>query len=255
MTGKRALFKDTITKSNYEKQIKELLKALDAGDEVMKMLLFGTAHPKRYEEAGGKYKRYKGTNGGLRADEIRPNACSGLNEDSDWEKGFFKCMFYWNKGVFSKCKECKAGKRIRLVGDYKIMDYEVPAFFKEEGVGKIDLILEGNGEIYAAEAKPYRQENAETLLRMIAEILTYTLGDPAPSEMGVYKKAIIFFEKTPAAKKSKEQLTPQEEEYQEAKKKASSMMELIRKAGITVFHFKDADISPDGEQQYQICKL
>ena len=236
MTGKRALFKDTITKSNYEKQIKELLEALDAGDEAMKMLLFGTAHPKRYEEAGGKYKRYKGTNGGLRADEIRPNACSGLNEDSDWEKGFFKCMFYWNKGVFSKCKECKAGKRIRLVG-------------------KIDLILEGNGEIYAAEAKPYRQENAETLLRMIAEILTYTLGDPAPSEMGVYKKAIIFFEKTPAAEKSKEQLTPQEEEYQEAKKKASSMMELIRKAGITVFHFKDADISPDGEQQYQICKL
>lgn len=253
--GKGNLFKDTINKSNYETRIKELSEALDAGDAAMKELLLGTAHPKRYEEAGGKYKRYKGTEGGLRADEIRSKDCSGINDTSTWEKGLFKCMFYWNRGMSPQCKECKAGKRFRLIGDYRIMDYEVPAFFKEEGVGNIDLILEGNGEIYAAEAKTYRQDDAEPLLRMIAEILTYTLGDPAPNETGVYRKAILFFEKTPAEDKSKEQLTPQEEEYREAKEKDSAIMELIRKAGISVFHLTDAGISPDGEQQYRICKL
>lgn len=253
------LFKDTITKKEptYTKKIQDLLTALDSGDAAVKMLLLGTDTPKRYK---GKYKRKQP------ADKIRPNDCPCIKNGScsikktaraTWEKAFFRCLFYWNRQNSCKYEPHDIEKEMpcHLIGDYRIVDYEVPAFFSGKGIGKIDLILEGKGALYAAEAKPYRQNGAESLLRMVAEILTYTLGDPAPGETEVYKRAILFFEKTPAAKDQKEKLTPQQEEYDEAKKNNSPIMTLIQKAEITVFHLKDATDDSSGKKTYQICRL
>jgi len=79
------------------------------------------------------------------------------------------------------------------------------------------LLIEGPEGIYATEVKP-PQGNSECILRMIAEILTYTLD----SDKG-YRKAIAFFENT-----------PQSEEYSVLTPKVK---ELLIRADIAVFQF------------------
>ena len=93
----------------------------------------------------------------------------------------------------------------------------MPAYYDGDGIGEIDLLLEGDGKIYATEVKP-PQGNSECILRMIAEILTYTLDSDKD-----YRKAIAFFENTPQSKEYSA-LTPK-------------VKELLTKASITVFQF------------------
>lgn len=93
------------------------------------------------------------------------------------------------------------------------------------------MIINSSDSLYATEVKPY-QGNDETLLRMIAEIMTYTLGYPDSK----YKKAIAFFENT-----------PQEKEYLE---RTTMLEELLNEADITVFRFEQVD-----NETYRICKL
>ena len=100
-------------------------------------------------------------------------------------------------------------------------DYEVPAYFYGKGIGEIDLIISDGKTQYATELKPY-QGNEETLLRMIAEIMTYTIGFPS----GKYAKAIAFFEGTKQAAEFEETIP--------------EIRELLTKADITVFCFEKA---------------
>ena len=65
----------------------------------------------------------------------------------------------------------------------------MPAAFCGRSIGEIDLVLKQGDILYATEVKPYKG-NKETLLRMVAEILTYTAGDT----QNTYQKAIAFFE-------------------------------------------------------------
>jgi len=64
------------------------------------------------------------------------------------------------------------------------VDFEVPVT-NTKGVGEIDLIMEYNGKTYAVETK--RPESNETVLRMVAEIITYVYC--SGKEMN---KAIMF---------------------------------------------------------------
>lgn len=219
------LFKERITLSNYDTSTKELLDAVNGGEGSLRKLLFDTEMPDEYSKHG-KYK------------EGQHNQCSGLKGDRFTEKRLCKCMYYQSSNATTKCEQCDFKNRFDVVGKYKIVDYEVPAYYFGDGIGEIDLII-GDGEFrYATEIKPYKNNN-ETLLRMIAEIMTYTEGYPK----GTYKKAIAFFEKNSENGES----TVQQKEYE---KENPLIRELLNKADITVFRFERID-----EKRYEICKL
>lgn len=98
------------------------------------------------------------------------------------------------------CDSCVFTDKRKLVGDYKILDYEVPSFYyiRNTGLGEIDLIIGDGTKEYAFEIKPERSK--ETLVRMVSEILTYTLGDTKEK----YHRAIVFFEESDQHKQYKE---------------------------------------------------
>jgi len=212
------LFKDNISKTDYEKLVNDLKNALNEGQDALKLLLLGTTKPDKYS----KYGKYESR---------QHNRCDGLKNEKYTEKRLCKCMYYYNQTYKKRCDKCDITYRYKIIGDYEIVDYEVPAFYYGDGIGEIDLIINSSDSLYATEVKPY-QGNDETLLRMIAEIMTYTLGYPDSK----YKKAIAFFEKT-----------PQEKEYLE---RTTMLEELLNAADITVFRFEQVD-----KETYRICKL
>ena len=212
------LFKDRITKTDYESMIKDLGEAIDKGDDALKQLLLGTTEPELYT-AHGNYQL---------GDH---QSCSELDGDSFTEKRLCKCLYFYNSPYRrpEECKVCDFEERYTLTGRYQIKDYEVPAHYYVKGVGKIDLMLADGAALYATEVKPYKG-NEEKLLRMVAEIITYTLGTVQ------YKRAIAFFENT-----------PQDEEY---KTISPALQALLKKADITVFRFEKRQ-----GDTYEICKL
>lgn len=226
MSKNKELFKEQITKAHYSSLILKLYVALDEGQDAVKKLLFGNTKLETYKEHG-KYIEGQHTH------------CAGLTGTAYTEKRLCKCLYYLNSSHSKKCENCQFANRYQISGNYHIEDYEVPAYYYGDGIGEIDLVITDGIDHYATEVKPAKDEfdpadkgNQETLLRMIAEILTYTYGYP----VGKYKLAIAFFEGT-----------VQEAEYLHL---PYEMKELIKKAQITVFRFEK-----DGKKAYKICKL
>lgn len=219
------LFKEWITLTDYDVQIKELSAAIDGGTPTLTKLLCGTETPDLYSNHGTYQPG-------------QHNHCAGLSSKRYTEKRLCKCMYYLNSTHSKHCDKCAFRDCFEIAGDYQITDYEVPAYYYGDGIGEIDLIISGGGVPYATEVKPYRGNN-ETLLRMIAEIMTYTEGYPA----GTYQKAIAFFEKNRDDGKK----TKQQEEYEAAD---PALFALLKKADITVFRFEEVS-----EKAYRICKL
>lgn len=214
------LFKDKITRKEYAVLAKELLNAIDRGEDDLKKVLIGCENPELYS-SHGTYQ------------EGGHNRCGGLKGSRFTEKRFCKCLYYRNGKYHNpeECRKCDFVDRFDVTGNYQITDYEVPAYFYGKGIGEIDLIISDGKTQYATELKPYKG-NEESLLRMIAEIMTYTIGYPA----GKYAKAISFFEGT-----------KQNAEFEKA---IPEIKELLAKADITVFHFEKT-----GEKAYKICRL
>lgn len=219
------LFKDRITKSSRKEMTKELITAINTGNEAVHKLLFGSTDIDEYSNHG-KYKK------GMH------EYCSKLGGDSFTEKRLCRCMYFKNSNYETECELCEYRDRFKVTGDYQIIDYEVPAFYYGDGIGEIDLVISDGVDCYATEVKPYKN-NKETLLRMIAEIMTYTDGYTE----GIYKKAIAFFEKNC----DDGSFTSQQREYDEKELETS---DLIKKADITVFRFEIA-----GENEFRICRL
>ena len=226
MSKNKELFKERITKTHYSSLLLSLYVALDEGPEALKRLLFGNTKLDDYKEHGAYI-------------EGQHMNCAGLSGTAYTEKRLCKCLYYYNSTHSKKCQGCQFANRYQVVGNYRIEDYEVPAYYYGDGIGEIDLVITDEVDHYATEVKPAKDEfdstdkgNQETLHRMIAEILTYTYGYPA----GKYKPAIAFFEGT-----------AQDEEYLHL---PYEMKELLRKAQITVFRFEKAS-----KQAYKICKL
>lgn len=95
-------------------------------------------------------------------------------------------MNYYDKSN-PTCQACSLERKWNNVGEYKVIDYEVPTDFVVDKVGGIDLLIKDkHGNKYATELKP--EGSKETLVRMIAEILTY-----AALKEEEYKPAICFF--------------------------------------------------------------
>ena len=213
-------FKDRITKTEYTSLIRELINAIDSGENALKSILFGTMEPELYA-AHGTYK------------EGGHNRCGGLSGDRFTEKRLCRCMYYKNGKYYNSndCEKCEFQDRFAIIGDYQITDYEVPAYFYGTGIGEIDLIISDGTIQYATELKAFKG-NDETLLRMVSQIMTYTAGYPA----GQYQKAIAFFEGTTQA-----------DEFVQS---SPEMAELFQKGNITVFCFKKVN-----EKAYKICKL
>lgn len=216
----KKLFKDRINKTDRAVLAKALMDAMDAGEKALMELLLGTAKPERYREHGS----YR---------EGAHNRCGGLDNNTFTEKRLCKCLYYRNSIYHNpeECGQCGFQDRFDIIGEYRITDYEVPAYYYGKGIGEIDLIISDGERLYATEVKPFKKNN-ETLLRMIAEIMTYTIGYP----VGKYEKAIAFFEGTRQA--------------EEFKKSEPEIMGLLQKAGITVFCFKKT-----GGKEYRICRL
>lgn len=223
MGEEKKLFKDRINKKDRAALAKELTGAIEAGENALLLLLLGTTEPELYSEHGSYGKEKQSGH----------NNCGGLRKNTFTEKRLCKCLYYRNSEFHNleECSKCDFQDRFDVVGDYQILDYEVPAYYYGKGIGEIDLIISDGKNTYATEVKPNKGNN-ETLLRMIAEIMTYTIGYP----IGKYEKAIAFFEGTKQAEEF-EDMTPE-------------IAELLKKAGITVFCFKEEE-----RKKYRICRL
>lgn len=111
------------------------------------------------------------------------NGCTGcLDSGRLTEKRLCRCMYYFNAGKDKACDVCKIEKKWKNIGSITVTEYEYPTKYVLDKVGGIDLIFDNT---YAVEVKP--QNSSETLVRMFAEILTYTTDYD-------YKPAICFFE-------------------------------------------------------------
>ena len=225
-------FKDSIkkTKTIYEQQILELMDAINGKTDLIKLLfndLEITNYPGKYNLGDHNY-------------------CGKFSTGTFREKRLCKCMYYYNGTCNNKCDECKFEQRYIIDGNYKIVDYEVPAYYYGNGIGEIDLVLEKDGVLYATEVKPYKN-NKETLLRMIAEIITYTEG----FEEGKYKRAIAFFKQN----RDDGKMTPQYNEWMKATKEKKKILELVKCAKITVLCFEETDDLSNGKAKYTIKEL
>ncbi len=84
----RILFKDKITRKEYAVLAKELLNAIDMGEDALKKVLIGCENPELYS-SHGTYQ------------EGGHNRCGGLKGSRFTEKRFCKCLYYRN-GKYAK---------------------------------------------------------------------------------------------------------------------------------------------------------
>lgn len=232
------IFKERCLQKSY----KTMLRLLDELDEALqrkgedeaglKRLLFGTDTLKPY------------------AGQSDHSVCEGFDQKKaskeTREARIFKCLFFKNvddDGIIRHCEDCAfRGKHdYTTQGEYKIVEYQVPAYYSNGngdigGIGEIDLVLQQGEDKFAVEVKP-PHGNQDSLLRMIAEILTYTLGFPE----GKYHKAIGFFKDS-----------YQYQRYFESREKYKVVKEridrILKDEKITVFCF-------ERDEEKRVCKI
>lgn len=177
-------------KKDYAANLQELVKAIRKGEKAKRELLLG-----------GSNATYQHTPNHSTCTYDQKKGCQRKTE-----KRLCRCIYFLNgpKEQQEKCKGCPHPySKYTLAGGYTIKDYEVAAPYNEHN--GVDLIWTApDGETYAAEVKP--ADSTETIIRMVAEILTYTL--PADGFPVLGKPAICFFKKT-----SKGQPSAQWREY------------------------------------------
>lgn len=145
-------------KKDYLKNIKLLSDAVqnDAPNYLNNFLLQGVESQEKLHNPNHKYCDYKKT-----------------DSNRITEKRICRCMYYFNSSKNEKCKNCLFSLKWKNESEYEIINYEVPMPKVVKKTGGIDLLLKSknNNKIFATEVKP--EYSTETLVRMIAEILTY----------------------------------------------------------------------------------
>jgi len=207
-----------------EAKAQHLLSALKNRD-TLKQVLLETNSCIRRTQKKGRYYYGKHSN----------QSCDPTSLQFKDESRLCKCLFY-HQFNHSKniCCKCNFNDRFSLSG-FSIPEYEFPSFYEKPKLGRIDLIikLDGSECLYATEVKSYailgEKNNEECLLRMIAEIMTYTLGYE-----GIFKKAIAFFKGSYQANEYERLLKMRPQ---------SSLIKLLRAADITVFMFEKNNFS------------
>lgn len=166
--------------------------------------------------------------------------CEGCKTERMTEKRMCRCMYYFNsadKSPHSKCDDCKIKNKWKNVGEIDIVEYEYPTKFLTKSVGGIDLVIRDGDQEYAVEAKPIKSK--ETLARMFAEILTYTIE----CESNVCKPAICFFE---GEEQWKEYFN-----LDEAGKQALKDIERY----IKIYYFKKIEEDSENVQKFKILPI
>ncbi len=167
--------------------------------------------------------------GGVSKDSTTPHkpnhkTCDYRETDSQrkTEKRICRCMYYNNlKEHKNKCNHCSYKCKWELVNsdEYKILDYETPSSYVIEGVGGVDLLIQSGTDKYAVEVKA--KGSTETIVRMLAEILTYTTDIMYQD----FTPAICFFEGSSQYKQMEEI------------KNNTDLIEILSKKHIEVFYF------------------
>lgn len=101
------------------------------------------------------------------------NECKKCNSSRTTEKRICRCMKYYGFDM-NECMSCELEKKWKNIGSIYVVDYEVPMKHAYDKVGGIDLIIQTDEGKYAVEIKPPKG-NKESIARMFAEILTYTI--------------------------------------------------------------------------------
>ena len=182
--SKSSLFKDKEEVNNlsyYEREAENILKIIDG--------LFR-------DSAGESYNYDK---------PLKRNDCtyfsSPTKNGKEFEKRICKCLYFYNTDNKKQCGKCLEANNtyfsLKIEGNFKIVSYEVVPLSRAENIGNIDILLSDGINYYATEVKPPRSD--ETLMRMVAEIMTYCNGDDINSSVKTagdlpVKKAICFFE-------------------------------------------------------------
>lgn len=180
-------------KSDYDTNLCDLAQAIRSGEQATQTLLLGGSKTTYKHNPDHSACSYDPTN----------------DSPAETEKRLCRCIYFLNGSKTEpkqqkKCAACSFPySKYTLSGEYVIQDYEAAApYNKHNGA---DLIWTApDGETYAVEVKP--ADSTETILRMVAEILTYTL--PADGFPTLGKPAVCFFKKT-----SKGELSAQWQEY------------------------------------------
>ncbi len=223
------LFKDSklvIHKSSQKEALKEIGKLI--------------RESKQIEEAENRinYLRKHLLNGQISETSHKPNheKCERPKTDRVTEKRICRCMRYYNQES-ALCKECPLSNKWRNLGKIKITDFEVPMMHKYVNVGGMDLIFDRK---YAVEVKP--PKSTETLARMFAEILTYTIEtDPDGNQ---YVPAICIFNT---------EGNSQMEQFKELMKERNEDLLYIIE-NIKVFYFEISSLK-DGVIDYSIHSI
>jgi len=185
----------------YDAHLARLANALrlkkPGDDDALTTLLWGGLKPELYEHQTGDSHK----------------ACSrGKNESNEVkEPRICRCMRFYD-ATSPKCQTCTfPAKRANGIPAFQITDNEQPTRYKMDKLGGIDLVWQWRGTDYAVEVKP--PNSPETILRMAAEILTYTWHDVR------YTPAICFFKykwernEATGQYRSTEELSEQAKEY------------------------------------------
>ena len=128
---------------------------------------------------------------GMKEHTPKHDGCKGCTDAKSTEKRMCRCMYYYMKNT-AICSTCMLSEKWNNIGEVQIVDHEVPTKYVKEKVGAIDLIIRDKGQLYAVEVKPLRSK--ETLARMFAEILTYTIELNVQNETERILPAICLFE-------------------------------------------------------------
>ena len=167
--------------------------------------------------------------------------CSGCDTEKLTEKRICRCMYYYMKNP-KKCNVCMLEEKWNNVGAIEVIDYERPTKYVLKNVGGMDLIVKDGEQKYAVEVKP--SDSKETLARMFAEILTYTIEMEAAVEEKNIKPAICFFEKS-------EQMA----EYMELMEEKDEALEYIMQY-VKVYYFKTKKNPVDSKvTDFEICEI
>ncbi len=172
-------------KKDYRANLSEFAQAIQKGDQALADLLFGGVQLEAHKYAPD-HSRCTYVEKPLPPDK-KPRVT---------EKRICRCMYFYGK--MAHCSSCSfPAKRGNGTPEFELSDYEQPTWYLADNVGGIDLVWTWHGETYAVEVKP--PNSTETLIRMVAEILTYNWQNPKN-----YKPAICFFQHNSEGKVSKQ---------------------------------------------------
>jgi hypothetical protein len=153
------------------------------------------------------------------------------------EKRLCRCLVNYNKeNTKAQCEKCALKNNeyfAKKVINAEMVDFEVPVSNDgKDSVGEIDLLFNFDNTLYCAEFKPIW--NTESILRMVAEILTYTHvveNDKKPfiEKYGEYQKSILLVKDSEQWK----QWTRSESEYKFSA--CERLREIIKMQKISVF--------------------